>query len=250
MSALTQQQEAAIREWLAKHPTLSVGVGTAESACSVAAINAALTGDVTAHVPHCMSAVIGQFIGHVQDAMPELLRNGQAWKSLLPLAAGTGRTHESERVAVLLDWIFGEVLPMLYRIARDSRIQSEWWRMTTERSISAIADAHDAALSVLSRHEAKYTMLARARSAADRRLAMNMIDEQGYADAHFLSCLAAMAMGAVVHANTDPRQSTVYVASIATRIGNDDIIAWDFINPVRVLQQLVAVTNARAMEIT
>jgi hypothetical protein len=71
--------------------TLPSGLGTEESACSIAAINLALTGELTDDIPDCMSEVIGRWIIPTQDAMPAELRNSPRWKSLLPLAAGTGQ---------------------------------------------------------------------------------------------------------------------------------------------------------------
>jgi hypothetical protein len=54
----TQEHRAKLEEYLATH-TLPSGVGTKESACSLAAINLALSGELTDEIPDCMSDVLG-----------------------------------------------------------------------------------------------------------------------------------------------------------------------------------------------
>src|SRR5690606_14402171 len=95
----------------------AVGLGSRERACSIAAINLALSGDLTDDIPECMSPTIGRWIIQVQDTMPAEIRNSAEWRGLLPLAAGTGREHEEERRAVILDWMWGTVLPSLQGLA-------------------------------------------------------------------------------------------------------------------------------------
>lgn len=77
------------------HPTSGLGQNEHE-ACSIVAINLALTGKLTDEIPDCMSPVIGNWIIRIQDAMPEEMRNSEEWKSLLPFAAGTGREFEKK----------------------------------------------------------------------------------------------------------------------------------------------------------
>jgi hypothetical protein len=102
MSTITTEQEQRIRDLLSTM-RLSDGLGTREQACSVAAINLALTGELTGTIPACMSAVTGHWIISIQDRMPDELRNSTEWKTLLPLAAGTGRDLERERLDIILD---------------------------------------------------------------------------------------------------------------------------------------------------
>ena len=83
----TQEADARLRDYLASHE-LVAGIGTEESACSVAAINLALTEKVTDAIPKCMSKVVGEWMIVVQDAMPSEMRNSPGWKRLLPMAAG------------------------------------------------------------------------------------------------------------------------------------------------------------------
>ena len=112
MTKLTKEEQDKIAE-LINRMTLSKGIGTRESACSIAAINLALSGKLTDDIPECMSRIIGNWIIGVQDNMPADLRNSSSWKSLLPLAAGTGREHERERVQLILDWVWSDVLPTM-----------------------------------------------------------------------------------------------------------------------------------------
>jgi hypothetical protein len=144
MSTLTLEQQFAIADFLRTH-RLPKGMGTEEAACSIAAINLALSGKLTDDVPDCMSLVIGRWIIGAQDAMPDGMRNSDEWKSLLPLAAGTGRAHERERLAMVMDWMWGTVLPSLQRLADERGFGAQWKRMTDERTHLAAAHAADAA---------------------------------------------------------------------------------------------------------
>src|SRR6476661_3832939 len=100
---MTFPEDAAARltHYLATHH-LPTGIGTKEEACSIAAINLALTGKLTDRIPECMSPVIGKWIIRIQDAMPDEMRNSAAWKALLPAAAGTGRDREADRLRIIM----------------------------------------------------------------------------------------------------------------------------------------------------
>lgn len=141
---ITKEQQAAIAAKL-EGMILPAGLGDEDNACSIAAINLALTGQLTDKIPDCMSPVIGQWIISVQDAMPAELRNSPRWKELLPLAAGTGRAHEQERLTVIMDWMWVTVLPSLQPLADKNDFGTEWRRMTTERSSEMAMEAAFAA---------------------------------------------------------------------------------------------------------
>lgn len=84
-----------------------IGDGPGEkeiSACSIAAINLALFGVLTDEIPDCMSLVLGDWIIRAQDAMSHEARNDRRWRDLLPLAAGSGRDREKERLQILLQF--------------------------------------------------------------------------------------------------------------------------------------------------
>jgi hypothetical protein len=143
MTTITTEQQQAIADILATM-TLPKGLGTAENACSIGAINLALTGELTDRIPPCMSVVIGRWIIGVQDSMPAQMRNSAEWKQLLPLAAGTGRQHEKERLAIILDWMWGTVLPTLQSIADEKGFGNEWRMMLQQRTAAAAAAANAA----------------------------------------------------------------------------------------------------------
>ena len=136
MTTITTEQQQAIATMLAPM-TLSKGLGTAENACSIAAINLALTGVLTDKIPSCMSEVTGKWIIGVQDYMPAQMRNSAEWKQLLPLAAGTGRLCEKERLEIILDWMWGTVLPTLQPIADEKGFGEKWRAMLQERTADA-----------------------------------------------------------------------------------------------------------------
>ena len=144
MSTITTEQQAAIAAKV-NGMTLPSGLGDEHAACSIAAINLALTGRLTDAIPDCMSRVVGQWIITVQDAMSFKIRNSPRWKGLLPLAAGTGREHEEERIALILDWMWGTVLPTLQPLADARGFGADWRRMTTERTVEAARAAEAAA---------------------------------------------------------------------------------------------------------
>jgi hypothetical protein len=66
----TQKHKAKLEQYLATH-ILPKGLGTKESACSIAAINLAISGILTDRIPDCMSDVLGKATIRLQDAMPE-----------------------------------------------------------------------------------------------------------------------------------------------------------------------------------
>jgi hypothetical protein len=144
MSTITIEQQAAIAAKL-DGMTLPSGLGDEHAACSIAAINLAISGRLTDDIPDCMSPVIGRWIIAVQDAMPADMRNSPRWKGLLPLAAGTGREHEDERIALILDWMWSVVLPTLQPLADERGFGLQWRQMTTERTAEAAGEAAAAA---------------------------------------------------------------------------------------------------------
>lgn len=113
MTTITRADQQKIETLLDAMPVISVGIGDITSACSMAAINLALTGVLTDAIPACMSEVVGKWLIHIQDAMPDNIRNSECWRSLLPMAAGTGRGAERTRAMLLLDWAQLTVLPCL-----------------------------------------------------------------------------------------------------------------------------------------
>jgi len=143
MNTYTPEAQHKLKEYLDTHD-LPAGLGTEESACSIAAINLAMTGELTDDIPPCMSEVLGKVIIALQDAMPDNMRNSRRYKEWLPHAAGTGREREEERLAVLMDWLWDTVLPKLQPMADKLGFGLEWAAMCRKRTAAA-ADAARAA---------------------------------------------------------------------------------------------------------
>lgn len=211
MSTITEQQKQAILSWVETHG-IPAGLGTAEAACSIASINLALTGELTDRIPDCMSLVIGKWISRVQDAMPADIRNGSEWKSLLPLAAGTGRQREKERGEVLMEWMWITVLPYLQGIA-DKRGFGEKWRAMCEQKTRIAAKEALAAADAVADADADYAANAAANA-------------------------AAYAADAVADADADYAAKSAVYAAYANRRG-----AWQHFNPCEVLRRLIEVSN-------
>jgi hypothetical protein len=128
--------------YLATHH-LPAGLGTKEEACSIAAINLVLTGELTDETPDCMSMIIGAWIRRIQDPMPDTMRNSEQWKTLLPAAAGTGRNpaDERRRLDLIMEWLWATVLPYVQPVADLHGFGEEWRRMTTAKTAAAAYDA-------------------------------------------------------------------------------------------------------------
>jgi len=135
----TQEHKAKLEEYLATHP-LSSGLGSKESACSIAAINLAMTGTLTDEIPDCMSEVLGQATIGLQEYMPNEMRNTLRYKTLLPDMAGTGREHEEERIDIILSWMWTVVLPQLQPMADENGFGKKWKTMCKLKKARAAED--------------------------------------------------------------------------------------------------------------
>jgi hypothetical protein len=116
---IDKRQFSKIRKFVSDH-YIPTGIGTTDSACSIASINLALEGRLTDDIPACMSPIIGEWIIRVQDEMPDDLRNDKSWKNLLPYAAGTGRkaADEKKRQALIFAWFQKLAKPLLLERAK------------------------------------------------------------------------------------------------------------------------------------
>jgi hypothetical protein len=214
MSAITPKQQASIAKKLAGMH-LSSGLGDEHSACSIAAINLALYGRLTDEIPGCMSEVIGRWVIVVQDAMPGALRNSARWKSLLPLAAGTGREQEQERLDIILDWMWDIVLPSLQPLADQHGFGAQWQKMTTERTAESANAAANAAAGV-----ARATWAAEEAARAEVEAARAEVE-------------AAVA-------------ATTWVTAWAAEAAEAEAEAWENFDPCELLERLIKIDSNNA----
>jgi len=140
----TTENRTKLEAYLATH-SLPSGLGDKKSACTLAAINLALTGKLTDVTPSCMSLVLGSATIRLQDVMPYQMRNSKRYKRLIPDMPGTGREREAERLAVLMDWMWTVVLPQLQPIADKHGFGPEWRNMCEVKTPADAACAANAA---------------------------------------------------------------------------------------------------------
>ena len=215
MSTLTLEQQEAVRARLAVG-NIPVGLGDELHACSMARINLALDRGLTDTIPDCMSPVIGRWMIAIQDAMPEVMRNSMGWRMAAADAAGTGREHEAERLALMLDWMWGTVLPELRPLADAQGFGVEWLAMTTERTKEAAAAVAEAAAAFAE------AAAAAAEAAAEAAAAVAQAD-------------AVAAAESVAEAAAAAAES---VAEAAAAFAEADADAWTKFNPIELLQKL------------
>jgi chemotaxis protein histidine kinase CheA len=191
MSTISIEEQNKISAFLeGKH--IPSGLGTEHEACSIAAINLALTGELTDTIPACMSKVIGKWIIKIQDAMPDEMRNSKEWRELLPLAAGTGQEHEKARIALIMDWVWSDVLPALQSTADAGGYGTEWKAMCTLKTYAnANANAYAAAAYAAAAAKAYANAGAKAYYAADAADDADDADAAAYAAAKAEAAYAA-----------------------------------------------------------
>lgn len=208
----TPEVRAKLEDYLSTHD-LPRGLGDEESACSIAAINLVLFGKLTDDIPVCMSEVLGRATITLQDSIPAHMRNSDRYKAWLPTAAGTGRDHEQERLDVIMDWMWGTVLPQLQGLADEGGFGKEWRRMCEERTVEAADDAavHAAA-------EAEAAAGAAAEAAGTAAVHAAAADAAGSASA---AASAVQAAHAAAHTNFWQRVDPIGVLERMTKIGED-----------------------------
>jgi hypothetical protein len=135
----TPEKKEELAHFLDTHP-LSAGLGSEARPCSIAAVNIVLSGGFHDRVPECMSFIIGKLIIVLQDAMPSEFRNSQEWKSMLVDAVGTGREKEEIRMAMVLAWMWGCMIP-LQEVATKNGFGDQWANMLEERTSEAADEA-------------------------------------------------------------------------------------------------------------
>jgi hypothetical protein len=231
MSTITNEQQALIASKLATMQ-LPSGLGDEQSACSIAAINLALSGSLTDEIPDCMSEVIGQWIIVIQDAMPDDVRNSERWKSLLPLAAGTGREQEQERLGIILSWMWDIVLPSLQPLADQRGFGAQWQKMTAERTAESARAAANAA-------EAAAVAVARATARAAHRVAKAARARARARAAGWAAATAAEAADAVARAAAARATNAAAAGAAADAWAT----TWANFDPCGLLERLIKIDN-------
>lgn len=229
-ATITPEQQQAIAAFLDGRTIVS-GLGSDEAACSVASINLALTGRLTDEIPDCMSRVIGLWIIQVQDSMPDEMRNSDEWRRLLPLAAGTGRKHELERQELVLDWMWG-ALSTLQPLVDQQGFGDPWRQMCELRTAEAARRARQAA------YDAAAEVAHLAADAASDAAAVGRA-------CHIVNVVADAASAAVAaYCACDIADSAYRAADAAAfTVVDDDGNTWQQMNPIGLLERLVAVSE-------
>ena len=236
MTYYTTDHRLKLESYLATN-TLPKGLGDKESACTLAAINLAMSGKLTDKIPACMSEVLGRAAIGLQDAMPTEMRNSARYKALIPDMPGTGRAQEQERLAILMDWMWSVVLPQVQPIADGNGFGAEWQSMCLEKTATAAARAAD-----------------RARAAAD--VAWAVADAASWAAASagaraaaWSSARAAWAVADAAHAaawSSARAACAADAADAADACAADASCAdfWETIDPIGVLERMTYLTGA------
>ena len=212
MNKFTPEQRAKLVAYLASHE-LSEGLGDKESACALASINLAIDGRLTDSIPACMSKALGHATIRLQDAMPAKMRNSARFKNLLPDMAGTGRGHEKERAAIILNWMWKTVLPQLQGVADENGFGDKWRKMCKERT-EAAADAAASA----------------ATYAASADAAAGVATYAASADAAGVASAASADAAGVASAATYAATYAAYAAA--------DAAFWEAVDPIGVLERM------------
>ena len=144
---ITDDQLETLRSQLATCK-LGHGLGTVDEPCSVAAINLALSGELSDRDPsECMSPVIRRWVISVQDSMPVQMmaagdEHGDRWRQALVGLAGTRDTKsEAARVAMVIDWMW-ECLATDWQKWVPTSAHSAWNEMLHEKTARAAYAAH------------------------------------------------------------------------------------------------------------
>jgi len=228
----TPEVREKLKRYLATH-TLPGTLGTEESACSIAAINLAMTGDLTDEIPACMSEVLGLATIRLQDIMPAEMRNSDRYKAWLVTAPDTGRDREQERLDVLLDWMWGTVLPQLQPVADGNGFGDKWRAMCEERTPDAAARAAVSAAARAARAASAVASAVEAVEAADAVEAVKAVCAAARAAS---AAFAADAVEAVAcAARTASAADATYAAARAD--------FWEAVDPIGVLERMTALEN-------
>jgi hypothetical protein len=236
----TQEHRAKLEQYLATHD-LPEGLSVEESACSIAAINLAISGRLTDEIPDCMSDVLGEATIRLQDAMPGEMRNSLRYKTLLPDMAGTGREHEQERRTIIMDWMWSVVLPQLQPLADKHGFGDAWKNMCQLKTAASALAARALAAAAARAARALAAAAAAADDAAARAAAADDAAARAAASLAAASLAAARAAaGAAAHAadaaDVAAARAAARTAAGASRAAGGDL--WVTVDPIGVLERM------------
>ena len=155
------------------------------------------------------------------------------------MAAGTGREREEERLALVMDWMWGTVLPDLQSVADQGGFGAEWRTMCVEKSPEAARAAAGAARAAAWAAEAAGAAAGDAAGAAAGDAAGAAAgDAAGAAAGDAAGAAAGDAAGAAAWAAGDAAWAAAGDAAGAARDA-----AWERYDPVGLLARLVAETE-------
>ena len=219
--------------------TIPSGVGTKDNACTIAALNLSLSGELTDKIPDCCSEVIGKWAILIQDAMPAAMRNSERYKMLVPYLAGTSRDPKKEaaRFKTILDWMWNTVLPSLQTIADKNNFGRAWQNMLTLKTADASDDASNAAVAAAAAaaYDASNDSNAAVAAAADAAAYAAAYDSNAAAYAAADAAADAAAYGAASAADA------CYTASYAAYVSNTSSDIWETFDPISLLEKLILV---------
>ena len=209
------------------------------AACSVAAINIAISGELTEDVPDCMSLIIGNWIIPIQDGITSEMRNSERWKKALVRVAGTGRNHERERLDMLFDWLWETVLPSIQPLADKHGFGEQWQCMCTTHLIKASCAASDASVGDDAAAAASHTAMAIECVASPEYPTANA--------ATHVSMAATYVASATYCAKylTNESKRKVNLTTHMAKAGKVDD-AWELCDPIGLLERLIDVGGVHA----
>ena len=224
------------------------GLGTENDACSLAAINLALSGILSDSVPSCMSKALGNWLVQVQDVMPDQLRNSRGWKDLLPDAAACGEALYVKHSALIVGWAW-RLISRIEPVARKCRVRAAFADFMAQDSRNACQDlieAIDRELSNRTAGAADLDELNDAHGYALRRIQSiaESVKDATYTEKPYYMTNAALK---AIDLDTDPRRPLLAGMYYQTEIKRDatveaDLFYWErIVNPVGMLRLLVSV---------
>jgi len=145
MNDITTEQRQKLIDHFKSTP-ISGGLGTKDEPCTFAAIQLALTGELTdKDEAECVSPTIREWVISVQDFMPSAMRtdpedeHSKRWRQTAPWIAGTvNEDLEEARQAMVIDWMWdclgGDMVPEWV----PDQFHQQWSAILSDKSIETL----------------------------------------------------------------------------------------------------------------